>query len=275
MDIKTAFLNGDLDEEVYIKQLEGFVMPEGYSDASWINHVEDSSSTSGWVFLLGGGTISWASKKQTCITGSTMESEFVALAAAGARTKRITYVNMKFCRFKKLGLGFLAHELVVDDEVRSCFGGLGGYCYLWRVWGERGLRDGGKLGCDTSVFLKPREVMRSSKTMLPNESATLASAIRLNQPAFFCARIANVSAEKRFDRNIALLLLGLLWRVRLMYKYAAPSDVLISFWQYRSDWKVRFLELRRKVVCGAERTDSDGCGSAAVASYVEADSKRQ
>ncbi|GJR34106.1 zinc finger, CCHC-type containing protein [Tanacetum coccineum] len=35
------------------------------------------------VFLLGGGAISWASKKQTCITGSTMESEFLALAAAG------------------------------------------------------------------------------------------------------------------------------------------------------------------------------------------------
>ncbi|GJU72776.1 retrovirus-related pol polyprotein from transposon TNT 1-94 [Tanacetum coccineum] len=49
----------------------------------WINHVEDSSFTSGWVFLLGGGAISWASKKQTCITGSTMEYEFVALAAAG------------------------------------------------------------------------------------------------------------------------------------------------------------------------------------------------
>ncbi|GJT62681.1 zinc finger, CCHC-type containing protein [Tanacetum coccineum] len=58
---------------------------EGYSDASWINHVEDSSSTSGWVFLLGGGAISWVSKKQTCITGSTMESEFVALAAARKR----------------------------------------------------------------------------------------------------------------------------------------------------------------------------------------------
>ncbi|GJY50122.1 zinc finger, CCHC-type containing protein [Tanacetum coccineum] len=56
---------------------------EGYSDASWINHVEDSTSTSRWVFLLRGGAISWASKKQTCITGSTMESEFVALAAAG------------------------------------------------------------------------------------------------------------------------------------------------------------------------------------------------
>ncbi|GJY50431.1 zinc finger, CCHC-type containing protein [Tanacetum coccineum] len=32
----------------------------------------------GWVFLLGGGVISWAS-----ITGSTMESKFVALAATG------------------------------------------------------------------------------------------------------------------------------------------------------------------------------------------------
>nr|GEY03635.1 zinc finger, CCHC-type [Tanacetum cinerariifolium] len=56
---------------------------EGYSDANWINNMKDHSSTSGWVFLLGGGAISWASMKQTCITSSTMESEFVALAAAG------------------------------------------------------------------------------------------------------------------------------------------------------------------------------------------------
>ncbi|GKE21609.1 zinc finger, CCHC-type containing protein, partial [Tanacetum coccineum] len=58
-----------------------------YSDASWINHVEDSSSTSGWVFLLREGVISWASKKQTFIIGSTMESEFVALVVAGKETE--------------------------------------------------------------------------------------------------------------------------------------------------------------------------------------------
>ncbi|GKD06915.1 zinc finger, CCHC-type containing protein [Tanacetum coccineum] len=57
--------------------------PKAYSDASWINHVEDSSSISGWVFLHRGGAISWDFKKQTCITGSTMEFEFVALAAVG------------------------------------------------------------------------------------------------------------------------------------------------------------------------------------------------
>ncbi|GKA77293.1 zinc finger, CCHC-type containing protein [Tanacetum coccineum] len=46
---------------------------EGYTDASWISNTEDNSSTSGWVFLLGGGAIYWAFKKQTCITSSTME----------------------------------------------------------------------------------------------------------------------------------------------------------------------------------------------------------
>ncbi|GJQ90317.1 hypothetical protein Tco_0001456 [Tanacetum coccineum] len=60
---------------------------EGYSDVSWINKVEDKSSTSDWVFLFGRRAISWASKKQTCITSSTMKSEFMALAAAGKEAK--------------------------------------------------------------------------------------------------------------------------------------------------------------------------------------------
>ncbi|GKG08729.1 hypothetical protein Tco_0334561, partial [Tanacetum coccineum] len=60
---------------------------EKYTYASWISNTEDNSSTSGWVFLLSGGAISWASKKQTCITSSTMKYEFVALAAAGKEAK--------------------------------------------------------------------------------------------------------------------------------------------------------------------------------------------
>ncbi|GKD01344.1 zinc finger, CCHC-type containing protein, partial [Tanacetum coccineum] len=48
-----------------------------------IDNTEDNSSTSGWVSMLNRGAISWASKKQTYITSSTMEYEFVALAAAG------------------------------------------------------------------------------------------------------------------------------------------------------------------------------------------------
>nr|GEZ34145.1 zinc finger, CCHC-type [Tanacetum cinerariifolium] len=56
---------------------------EGYSDASWITGSSDSKSTTGWIFNLGGGSVCWGSKKQTCITHSTMEAEFLALAAAG------------------------------------------------------------------------------------------------------------------------------------------------------------------------------------------------
>ena len=59
------------------------IVLEGYTDASWITSAFDNKSTTGWVFVLGGGAVSWASKKQMCITHSTMESEFVALAAAG------------------------------------------------------------------------------------------------------------------------------------------------------------------------------------------------
>jgi hypothetical protein len=57
------------------------VVLEGYIDVSWITNASDTKSTSGWVFNLGGGIVSWVSKKQICITHSTMESEFIALAA--------------------------------------------------------------------------------------------------------------------------------------------------------------------------------------------------
>ncbi|XP_074277189.1 secreted RxLR effector protein 161-like [Silene latifolia] len=51
---------------------------EGYCDASWITSMNDNKSTTGWIFSLGGGAISWASKKQTIIAHSTMEAEFIA-----------------------------------------------------------------------------------------------------------------------------------------------------------------------------------------------------
>ncbi|GJV18369.1 zinc finger, CCHC-type containing protein [Tanacetum coccineum] len=166
MDVKTTFLNGELEEDVYMNQPQGFIMPGNENKSHYIEKVlkkfnyfectpvstpmdtseklmpnngqavsqlkysrvigclmyvmtciwldisfavgklsrytsnpgiqhwqaiqrvlKINSSTSDWVFLLDGGTTSWASKKQTCITGSTIESEFVALAAAGKESE--------------------------------------------------------------------------------------------------------------------------------------------------------------------------------------------
>ena len=47
---------------------------EGYSDANWNTLSGDSSSTTGYVFTIGGGAISWKSKKQQIIAKSTMEA---------------------------------------------------------------------------------------------------------------------------------------------------------------------------------------------------------
>ncbi|GJS17474.1 hypothetical protein Tco_0411946 [Tanacetum coccineum] len=81
MDVKTAFLNRTRKLALYYDRFP--VVLEGYSDASWITGSSDSKSTTGWIFTLGGGAVCWGSKKQTCITHSTMEAEFLALAAAG------------------------------------------------------------------------------------------------------------------------------------------------------------------------------------------------
>ena len=59
------------------------VVLEGYSDANWITRSNETKSTSGYVFTIGGGAISRKSSKQTCIAHSTMESEFIALDKGG------------------------------------------------------------------------------------------------------------------------------------------------------------------------------------------------
>ena len=59
------------------------VVLEGYSDANWITGSNKVKSTSGYVFTIGGGAVSWKSSKQTCIARFTMESEFIALDKAG------------------------------------------------------------------------------------------------------------------------------------------------------------------------------------------------
>ena len=60
---------------------------EGFSDANWILNLDEMKSTSGYVFILSGSAVSWKSVKQTCITRSTMEVEFIALEKASSEVE--------------------------------------------------------------------------------------------------------------------------------------------------------------------------------------------
>nr|AAN05391.1 putative reverse transcriptase [Oryza sativa Japonica Group] len=55
---------------------------EGYSDSNWIYDADEIKATSGYVFTLGGGAVSWKSCKQIILTRSTMEAELTALDTA-------------------------------------------------------------------------------------------------------------------------------------------------------------------------------------------------
>lgn len=52
----------------------------GFCDADWAGDATDRRSTSGYVFMLGDGAISWNSKKQPTIALSTTEAEYMAIS---------------------------------------------------------------------------------------------------------------------------------------------------------------------------------------------------
>ena len=50
-----------------------------YTDADWAGEEHSGRSTSGYIFFLSGSAVSWSSKRQGCVSRSTMESEYIGL----------------------------------------------------------------------------------------------------------------------------------------------------------------------------------------------------
>jgi len=73
------------------------VMLKGYIDASSITSASDNKLTFEYIFNLKGSVVSWASKKQTCIIYSIIESKFITLAALGKEPEwlRKTLLDIK------------------------------------------------------------------------------------------------------------------------------------------------------------------------------------
>jgi len=63
-------------------ELTGYAQLLGYSDADWASDRETRRSTTGYLFKLAGGSVSWASRLQPTVALSSTESEYMAASAA-------------------------------------------------------------------------------------------------------------------------------------------------------------------------------------------------
>nr|GEX75830.1 retrotransposon protein, putative, Ty1-copia subclass [Tanacetum cinerariifolium] len=105
MDVKTAFLNGHLSEEVYMNSKRGIIPMQDklklynsqgastpaevkrmrnvpYTSAMgsiiYLTDIDDCKSQTGHVFILNGGDVDWKSTKQSIFTTSSVEAEYIA-----------------------------------------------------------------------------------------------------------------------------------------------------------------------------------------------------
>ncbi|GKE09556.1 zinc finger, CCHC-type containing protein [Tanacetum coccineum] len=125
LDVKPTFLNGDLEEEVYVTQLEGkdeggvevdpteykrvigyvkgtlnyglnYVEGQevehlvGFSDSDHAGDVVGARSTSGMIFYLGRNAITWQSQNQQIVSLSSCEFEFITAIAAACQAIWLT-----------------------------------------------------------------------------------------------------------------------------------------------------------------------------------------
>ena len=78
------YLKGTVDLGIiYRKRDNGELI--AYTDNDYVGDIDDRKITSGYVFLLNDGAMSWSFKKQPVVTLSTTEAEFVAAASCACQ----------------------------------------------------------------------------------------------------------------------------------------------------------------------------------------------
>lgn len=89
---------------------------EGYSDSDWAGDKERRKSTSGYIFILNGGPMSWYSKRQSTVALSSTEAEYIALTLAA---KEATWLRFLLTEFGLLQPNS-QHALIKILEQNTC-----------------------------------------------------------------------------------------------------------------------------------------------------------
>ena len=83
----------------------------GFVDADWAGYLDQRRSTSGYVFSLFGGAVSWMSKRQSIVALSITEAEYMAATHA----RKESFWLQRLCS----SMGLVQRAIRIDCDSQS------------------------------------------------------------------------------------------------------------------------------------------------------------
>ncbi|XP_057962141.1 secreted RxLR effector protein 161-like [Malania oleifera] len=90
------YLRGTFDYGILFESTDDCNI-QGYVDSDYAGDLDKRMSTSGFIFTMAGGSISWKAMLQPTTALSTIKAEYIALAEADMLTKPVTLAKFKCC----------------------------------------------------------------------------------------------------------------------------------------------------------------------------------
>ena len=93
------YVAGTLDYGVWYNNVDNFRL-YGFTDSDYAGSLDDRKSTSGQVFFLGSGAVSWSSKKQDTVALSSSETEYMAATSSACQATWLRKILADFGQAK-------------------------------------------------------------------------------------------------------------------------------------------------------------------------------